>query len=143
MAEESPRYFLPRQFENPLNAADHEHTTSEESSRKCPGPSTRSSPAMGTGGTLAGVSRGLRRRFPDTRIYAMEPAEAAVLNGEKPCCHLIEGVADGFVPPLLKGVRLDGAIKVSSSDAIHMAQRLSREFGLLVGTSSGANVAAP
>ena len=65
-----------------------------------------------------------------------------MLAGECPCCHYIEGVADGFVPPLLKDAPLDGEVKVRSADAQGMAVRLHREFGLLVGTSSGANVAA-
>jgi cysteine synthase len=72
----------------------------------------------------------------------MEPAEQALLAGECPCCHFIEGVADGFVPPLLRDAPLDGEIKVTSSEAMAMTRRLHREFGLLVGTSSGANVAA-
>ena len=72
----------------------------------------------------------------------MDPAEAAMLAGEMPCCHLIEGVAGGYVPPLLRGAQLDGVVKVSSADALAMTRRLSREFGLLVGTSSGANITA-
>jgi len=73
---------------------------------------------------------------------AMEPAEQALLAGECPCCHFIEGVADGFVPPLLREAPLDDHIKVASADALAMTRRLHREFGLLVGTSSGANVVA-
>jgi len=76
------------------------------------------------------------------KIIAMEPAEAAMLSGECPCCHSIEGVAGGYVPPLLSDAHLDGVVKISSAAAIAMTRRLSREFGLLVGTSSGANVAA-
>src|SRR6185503_13444982 len=76
------------------------------------------------------------------RIMAMEPAEQALLAVECPCCHFIEGVADGFIPPLLRDAPLDGNIKVTSADALAMTQRLHREFGLLVGTSSGANVTA-
>src|SRR5256885_16652384 len=76
------------------------------------------------------------------KILAMEPAEAALLCGEMPCCHRIEGVADGFIPELLRTASLDGEIKVTSAEALAMARRLNREFGLLVGTSSGANVAA-
>ena len=72
----------------------------------------------------------------------MEPAEAALLAGELPCCHFIEGVADGFIPPLLRSAPLDGEIKIRSEEALRMTQRLQREFGLLVGTSSGGNVAA-
>jgi cysteine synthase A len=76
------------------------------------------------------------------QIIAMEPAEAAMLSGESPCCHYIEGVAGGYVPPLLRDAALDGVVKVPSAAALAMARRLAREFGLLVGTSSGANVVA-
>ncbi len=72
----------------------------------------------------------------------MEPAEAAMLSGEMPCCNLIEGVAGGYVPPLLRDAPLDGVVKISSADALAMTRRLSREFGLIVGTSSGANITA-
>jgi cysteine synthase A len=116
MAEEDPRYFLPRQFENPLNAQDHEHTTGVEILAQVPERIGAFVNGYGTGGTLAGVSRALRKRYPEVKVFAMEPAEAAVLNGEAPCCHQIEGIADGFVPDLLKGVPLDGAIKVSSAE---------------------------
>ena len=65
-----------------------------------------------------------------------------MLCGEMPCCHRIEGIADGFIPALLRSAPLDGEVKVTSAEALVMARRLNREFGLLVGTSSGANVAA-
>jgi cysteine synthase A len=97
---------------------------------------------FGTGGTLAGCGKAIKHRWPHARIMAMEPAEHALLAGELPCCHYIEGVADGFIPPLLKEAPLDGQVKVRSADAQAMAVRLQRQFGLLVGTSSGANVAA-
>jgi cysteine synthase len=142
MAAKDSRYFLPRQFENPLNVADHEHGTGEEILRQVPGPIGCFVTGYGTGGTLAGVSKALKARYPHAKVYAMEPAEAAVLAGESPCCHYIEGVADGFVPALLRGAPLDGQTKVASADAMAMTQRLHREHGLLVGTSSGANMAA-
>jgi cysteine synthase len=142
MAARDARYFLPRQFENPLNARDHEEGTGREILAQIPGPIDAFVAGYGTGGTLAGVSRALRSGRPGARIFAMEPAEAAVLSGESPCCHQIEGVADGFIPALLEGVALDGTVKVRSAEAMAMAQRLAREFGLLVGTSSGANAAA-
>ena len=65
-----------------------------------------------------------------------------MLSGEMPCCNLIEGVAGGYVPPLLRDAPLDGVVKISSADALAMTRRLSREFGLIVGTSSGANITA-
>lgn len=143
MAAADPRYFLPRQFENPINALDHEQTTAPEILAQIPGGRVDAFVSgHGTGGTLAGCSRGLRAANPATRIYAMEPQEAAMLSGECPCCHFIEGIAGGYVPPLLKQAIIDAPVKVSSSDALDMTNRLSREHGLLVGTSSGANVAA-
>ena len=142
MAARDSRYFLPRQFENLLNVEDHEHTTGQEIIRQLSGPVDAFVTGYGTGGTLAGVGKAIKARYPDSMIYAMEPAEAALLAGECPCCHMIEGVADGFVPPLLQGAPLDGEVKVSSQEAMLMTKRLHREFGLLVGTSSGANVSA-
>src|SRR5947207_1859238 len=142
MAAKDKRYFLPRQFENPLNAKDHEHSTGQEILRQVPGPIDAVVAGYGTGGTLAGVGRAVKRRWPGAKIFAMEPAEAALLCGEMPCCHRIEGVADGFIPSLLASAPIDGEVKVTSAEAIAMARRLSREFGLLVGTSSGANVTA-
>jgi cysteine synthase A len=142
MAAKDGRYFLPRQFENPLNAEDHEHTTGPEIVSQVPGNIDAFVAGYGTGGTLAGVGKAIKSRYPNAKIIAMEPAEAALLCGEMPCCHYIEGVTGGFIPPLLRTAPLDGELKVSSADALAMTRRLHREYGLLVGTSSGANVFA-
>lgn len=142
MAQENPDYFLPRQFENPINAMDHEHETGQEILAQVDGPIDAFVSGYGTGGTLAGCSRALKQRRAATRIIAMEPAESALLAGEEACCHWIEGISGGFVPPLLEGVSIDAVAKVSSQEAIDMTLRLNREQGLLVGSSSGANVAA-
>jgi len=142
MAAKDRRYFLPRQFENPLNSQDHEQHTGQEILRQMHVPIAAFVAGYGTGGTLAGVGAAIKQRFPRARIVAMEPAEAALLAGELPCCHFIEGIAGGFVPPLLRAAPLDERVSVTSAEALAMTRRLSREFGLLVGTSSGANVAA-
>ena len=142
MAQADPRYFLPRQFENPLNALDHEWETGVEMLEQLEGRVDCFVSGYGTGGTLAGCSKALKKGNAMTQIFAMEPAEAALLTGEEACCHWIEGIAGGFVPPLLQGVELSGVVKVSSQEAMEMTLRLNREFGLLVGSSSGANVAA-
>ncbi|HWE02496.1 MAG TPA: cysteine synthase family protein [Tepidisphaeraceae bacterium] len=142
MAANDSRYFLPSQFDNPLNSEDHEHSTALEILRQAPAPIDCFVAGYGTGATLAGMGRALKKHCREISIFAMEPAEAAMLAGECPCCHAIEGVAGGFLPPLLSAAPLDGAVKISSAEALGMARRLSREFGLLVGTSSGANVAA-
>jgi len=142
MAAEDSRYFLTRQFENPLNIEDHEFGTGLEIIQQMEGPIDVFVTGFGTGGTLAGCGKAIKHRWPAARIIAMEPAEHALLAGEAPCCHFIEGVADGFIPPLLKDAPIDDHVKVRSIDAQTMAVRLQRQFGLLVGTSSGANVAA-
>jgi len=142
MAAEDSRYFLPRQFENPLNVEDHELGTGLEIIEQVGGPVDAFVSGFGTGGTLAGCGKAIKKRWPQAQIIAMEPAEQALLAGECPCCHFIEGVADGFLPPLLREAPLDGEKKVRSIDALKMAQRLQKEFGLLVGTSSGANITA-
>jgi cysteine synthase A len=142
MAAKDPRYFLPRQFENQLNVTDHELETGQEILEQAGGPIDAFVTGFGTGGTLAGCGKAIKKRWPNSRIIAMEPAEQALLAGECPCCHYIEGVADGFLPPLLREAPLDGSVKVTSADAMTMTRRLHREFGLLVGTSSGANLAA-
>jgi len=142
MAAKDSRYFLPRQFENQLNVTDHELETGQEILEQAGGPIDAFVTGFGTGGTLAGCGKAIKKRWPQSRIIAMEPAEQALLAGECPCCHYIEGVADGFLPPLLREAPLDGSVKITSANAMAMTRRLHREFGLLVGTSSGANVAA-
>jgi cysteine synthase A len=142
MARRDPRYFLPRQFENPLNAADHEDTTGQEILVAAPGPIDAFVAGYGTGGALAGIGKAIKQRYPNSKVIAMEPAEAALLCGEMPCCHFIEGVTGGFIPPLLRSAPLDDEFKVRSADALAMTRRLHQQFGLLVGTSSGANVFA-
>ncbi len=141
MAAADSRYFLPRQFENPLNLEDHEKTTGEEILKQIAGPIDAFVTGYGTGATLAGCGLAIKRRWPGAQIIAMEPKEQALLAGEAPCCHNIEGVGDGFIPSLLRQAPLDGHVKISSKDAIAMTRRLQREFGLPVGISSGANVA--
>ncbi len=142
LAARDPRIFLPRQFENPLNALDHELHTGPEIVAQLGAPAHAFVAGYGTGGTLTGCGRALRAAYPEIEVVAMEPAEAALLSGESPCCHFIEGVAGGYVPPLLRDAPIDRVEKVASADALAMARRLSREFGLLVGTSSGANIVA-
>ena len=142
LAARDPRIFLPRQFENPLNARDHAEHTGPELLAQMDGRVDAFVAGYGTGGTLAGIGRALRAVNPRVQVVAMEPAEAAMLSGECPCCHFIEGVAGGYVPPLLREATIDRIAKVTSADALAMTRRLSREWGLLVGTSSGANVAA-
>ena len=143
MATRDKRYFLTEQFENSLNLEDHEQYTGPEILRQVPGPIDAFVAGYGTGGSLGGCGRAIKTRFPTARIVAMEPAEEELHAAECRCCFCIEGIAGkGFVPPLLRRAPLDATVRIRADEALHMTRRLHREFGLLVGTSSGANVAA-
>lgn len=143
MAAADSRYFLPRQFENLLNTEDHELTTGPEIIAQVPAPIDAFVAGYGTGGSLGGCGRAIRARYPNAVIAAMEPAEPELQAAECRCCFVIEGVAgQGFVPPLLREAPLDRTVRISSGRAMEVTRMLHRRFGLLVGTSSGANVAA-
>ncbi len=141
LAAEDARIFLPRQFVNPLNAVDHEQTTGQEIIAQAGGEVDAFVSGFGTGGTLAGTGRALKTKWPRVQVVAMEPSGDAT-PGEFPCCHRIEGVAQNYEPPLLASAPIDRRLSVSGGEAMRMARRLHREFGLLVGTSSGANLCA-
>lgn len=139
---QNPNYFLPRQFENPLNAYEHEIITGPEILKQMQYNVDAFVAAYGTGGTLSGIGKALKAHNPKTIVAAMEPKEAAMLSGQAACSHSIEGIAGGFIPPLMKTAPIDEIHTVSSETAVLMTRRLNHEFGLLVGTSSGANVVA-
>ena len=113
MAGKDHRYFLPRQFENPLNVEEHKNGTGREILEQMPTPIDAFVSGFGTGGTLAGVGGAIKAKYPKAKILAMEPAHACLLAGECPSCYFIEGVADGFIPPLLHRARLDGHVKIT------------------------------
>jgi len=135
------RAFMPRQFENPANPAAHERATAREILAEVPDLAAFVV-GVGTGGTLTGVGRVLKRERPDARIVAVEPAKSAVLSGGEPGMHGIQGLGAGFVPKVLDRELIDEVITVTDLAADDMARRLAREEGLLVGPSSGANVHA-
>ncbi len=95
---------------------------------------------VGSGGTLQGVGKFLKERKPGVTIAAVEPKNVAALLGHEPGLHQIQGIGDGFVPAILDTSLIDEVIEVTDEDAIETARELGRDFGLLVGTSSGANV---
>ena len=142
LAKENPSLFLPSQFSNPDNPRCHETTTGPEILRQTEGALDAFVMGVGTGGTLMGVGRALRRASVRARIVAVEPDESAVMSGGRPGPHGIQGLADGFIPEIVRLEEVDEVVRVKTADARAMARRLGAEEGLLVGISSGANVVA-
>ena len=142
LAKTQPDIFLPSQFSNSDNAACHERTTGPEIIRQTEGNFAAFVMGVGTGGTLMGVGRALHRANVPALIIAVEPNESAVMSGDAPGRHGIQGLADGFIPDLINLDEIDQIVRVSTADAVAAAERLAREEGLLVGISSGANVLA-
>ncbi len=142
MVRESPGSFMPRQFDNPANPKAHADSTALEIWRDTEGAIDAFVAGVGTGGTLTGVAQVLKQRRPALRIVAVEPRGSAVLSGGAPGLHGILGLGAGFVPRVLDRALIDQIIPVTDVAADRMARRLAHEEGLLVGTSSGANVYA-
>jgi len=140
---EQEGYFMPLQFENPANPEIHEKTTGKEIENAFESKGLDAFVAgIGTGGTITGAGRELKRVYPDLKIYGVEPAESAILEGGQPGPHKIQGIGTGFVPKVLDTEIFDQAIAVSSEDAIATAREVGRKEGLLVGISSGAAIHA-
>ncbi len=138
--DKSKAYFMPQQFNNLANPEVHRLTTGPEILRATGGRIDAFVAGVGTGGTITGVGDVLKRELPDVLIVAVEPAKSPVLAGGKAGIHGIQGIGASFVPGVLNRDIYDEIIEVKDDDALAMTARLTREEGLLVGISSGANV---
>ncbi len=139
----TPGAFMPGQFSNPANPASHETGTAVEILEQAPADLRAFVAGVGTGGTITGVGRTLKRVKGDAiAVVAVEPEKSAVLSGGQPGMHGIQGLGAGFVPDILERDLLDEVVTVSDVAAEKMARRLAHEEGLLCGPSSGANVHA-
>jgi cysteine synthase A len=138
----TPGAWMPQQFENPANIDAHVRTTAEEIARDFPEGLDALITGVGTGGHITGCAKVLKPRWPQLKVFAVEPAASPVISGGQPSPHPIQGIGAGFIPANLDTGLLDGVIQVEAEAAREMARRSAREEGLLVGISSGATLAA-
>lgn len=144
LVKKHPDAWLPKQFENPDNIAAHRGGLGKEIIEQAGDKVDAFVAGIGTGGTLIGVAQALKKVNPDIKIIGVEPAESAVLSGEKSGLHKIQGIGEGFIPKLVEENidLIDEVITIKSNDAIEMSKELVKKYGLLVGISSGANFLA-
>ncbi len=140
LAESYPKAFIPQQFQNPANPEIHERTTGEEIWRDTDGEVDILISGVGTGGTITGVARILKKQKPDIKTIAVEPVDSPVLSGGAAGPHKIQGIGAGFIPKVLEIDLIDEIIQVTFGDAVSTARDLARNEGVLAGISSGAAV---
>ena len=142
MKEKDPRVFVPQQFANINNVLAQKNFTAQEIIEQVDGPVHGFCSGIGTGGTLTGIGETLKEKYPDIEIWAVEPENAAILAGGTIGTHMQMGIGDGIIPDILNQEIYDEIYVVTDSEAIETSRRLAREEGLMVGISSGTNVAA-
>jgi len=136
------QYFMPQQFENPLNPRAHRETTAVEIWEDLNGKVDAIVSGVGTGGTITGISEFLKEKNPALKVVAVEPADSPVLSGGQPGPHKIQGIGAGFIPKNCRTDLIDEIICVGNHQAMDYARRLLAKEGILAGISSGANVFA-
>jgi cysteine synthase A len=139
---EPDKYLIVNQFQNPRNPEIHYRQTGPEIWQDTNGEIDVFIAGIGSGGTLQGIGKFLKEKRPQVKLVAVEPRNSASLLGREPGLHIIQGIGDGFVPDVLDVNLVDTVFTVSDDEAIETTRRLARQEGLLVGTSSGANVFA-
>lgn len=142
LVKENENYYMPRQFDNSNNSKSHELTTSRELIEQMDGDIDMLVAGIGTGGTITGVGRELKKDIPNVKVIGVEPAASPVLSGGKPGLHKIQGIGPNFVPNVLDLDVIDKVEQVACEEAIEMTKLLALREKLLVGISSGAAVFA-
>ena len=139
---QTPGAWIPQQFENPANIDVHVATTAQEILEDFPEGLDALITGVGTGGHLTGVSRVLKAKWPQLKVFAVEPTQSPVISGGAPAPHPIQGIGAGFIPKNLDTSLLDGVIQVEAETAREYGRRSASQEGILVGISSGATLAA-
>jgi cysteine synthase A len=142
MKKRNPKVFVPQQFSNPNNTMAQRNFTAQEILRQVDGPIDGFCSGIGTGGTLTGIGEVLKEHNPQMEIWAVEPENAAILAGGMIGTHMQMGIGDGIIPDILNRDIYDDICITTDQEAIETSKRLAREEGLMVGISSGTNVAA-
>lgn len=142
LQQTTPNAWIPQQFENEANIEAHRRTTAQEVLTDFPEGLDAIITGVGTGGHITALCEVLKPKWPQLKVFAVEPAKSPVISGGAPSPHPIQGIGAGFIPKNLKKELLDGVIQVEHPDAFEMARRSAREEGLFVGASSGASLAA-
>ena len=139
---EIPDSWVPMQFDNQANTEIHRNTTAQEVIKDFPDGLDYLITGVGTGGHITGCAEVLKKKFPNLKVYAVEPELSPVLSGGTPGPHPLQGIGAGFIPSVLNTKLLDGIVKVSKEEAFSFTKRAAREEGLFIGISSGASLAA-
>jgi cysteine synthase A len=142
LKEQTPNSWMPMQFDNKANVAIHEKTTAQEILKDFPDGIDALITGIGTGGHITGVARVLKQKFPQLKVFAVEPADSPVLSGGAPGPHPLQGIGPGFIPSIVDQSLLDGIVTITKDEAFAMTKRSALEEGLFVGISSGASLAA-
>jgi cysteine synthase len=142
MMQEIPNSWMPMQFDNPANTEIHRNTTAQEIINDFPDGLDYLIAGVGTGGHITGCAEVLKKKFPNLKVYAVEPELSPVLSGGTPAPHPLQGIGAGFIPSILNMKLLDGIIKISKEEAFTFTKRAAKEEGLFIGISSGASLAA-
>lgn len=142
LAARDSRVFMPKQFENPANPSIHRTTTAQEILEQLDRPIDALIAGFGTGGTITGIGEVLKAAYPNMKVFAAEPENAAILAGGKIGHHVQQGIGDGLIPLIMNTAIVDDMVIVSDEDAIQAARHLACAEGLLCGVSSGTNVCA-
>lgn len=142
LVESTPNSWSPRQFDNPVNVEIHKKTTAQEIIEDFPDGLDYIITGVGTGGHITGIASVLKEKFPNLKVFAVEPELSPVLSGGSPAPHPIQGIGAGFVPSIYNSDLIDEVVQVSKDDAFEFARNLAKEEGILGGISTGGSLAA-